>query len=298
MDPVTHGLTGALLSNLFPRKRAVLTVLLVASLAPDLDYITRLWGADVFMRYHRGITHGVAALLLFTLLMGLSIDRGKGFLFYASLSFLGYGTHLVMDLVNQYPVRILSPLDWSRYSLDLVFIIDPYISGAVLLGVVLAVRKGTRRFTVTAAVLLFLIGYLGCRSYLKGLAEDFLRGRLDEYHYRLSPLPNDFLRWWFITRSGAEYKVGFVDLFTRRVYIQERFVYSEEAPEVKESKQLKTVRSFLYFARFPLPEVERKDGETIVTWRELSYAFLPGEHFTARIRFDRMGRAVEEAIRF
>ncbi len=300
MDPVTHGLTGALISNLFPRKKATLAMAVLASLAPDLDYISRLWGLDIFLRYHRGITHGIVALAVVPFLLGLMgrWSARKNLLFYSFLAYVCYGVHIAMDLTTQYPTRVLSPLDWTAYSLDLAFIIDPYVTGAILLALILTFRKENGKRLITLFCILFLVSYMAGRFYLKGLVENYLRSQLDEYHYRLCPLPNDFFRWWFVTRSDNVYKVGFVDLFTRTVCVKRVFKYSEDAPEIKESKQLRTVKNFLYFAKAPYPELKTEKGETIVTWYELSYYFLPGEHFIARVKYDRLGRATEEYFKF
>jgi|Deesub1362B_J571_1020462.scaffolds.fasta_scaffold00082_81 inner membrane protein len=301
MDPITHGFTGALLSRAFsPRHKNILLILIIASLLPDIDYITRFLGADIFLRYHRGITHGIGAMVLTPLVIG-TVARsltGEGFLYYTGAGFLGYSLHLLMDLTTQYPIRILSPLDWYGYSLDLAFIVDPYVSGAVLLGLLLSMRKKAKRRLIVAVVLLFLIVYMGVRFYLKNQAEAYLRTQLDEYHYRLCPLPNDFLRWWFVVKSGNTYKVGFVDLFTRSVCIKKEFTYSEARPEIKETKTLRTVRNFLYFAKAPYAEFVKKGGGALVKWYELSYYFLPGEHFVAIIEFDRLGRVTREEFRF
>ncbi len=64
MDPITHSLAGLTISHLGFRRKAAIWVLLLSSIAPDFDYITRLWGVDVFLRYHRGITHGILALVV------------------------------------------------------------------------------------------------------------------------------------------------------------------------------------------------------------------------------------------
>ncbi len=300
MDPATHILTGTLLSKCFPKRKASLATLVFAANAPDLDYITYLWGADVFLRYHRGFTHGIFSLVLFSLLTGLLMHMvfKRGFAYFALISSAGYASHICLDLMNRYPVRLFSPLDWSKYYLDVLVVIDPYVTGALLIGVILAVRRENLKRLVVAVTVLFVSLYICGRFYLKGLAEDFLRTRLDEYSYHLFPLPNDFLRWWFVTDSAGTYKVGTVDLFTQRVSVDERFVYSEDEPEIAESKQLRTVRNFLYFARLPLPEIERNGEETVVTWHDLTYSSLPGEHFIARVRFDRLGRAVKEYIKF
>ena len=127
MDPVTHGLFGATIYHIGFKRKAALWVLLVASVAPDIDFISRFWGADVLLRYHRGITHGILALFIVPIIIGVIFGYRKGFLYYTVLAFLAYAAHLVMDLMNQYGTRILSPLDWNQYSLDLMFIFDPYI---------------------------------------------------------------------------------------------------------------------------------------------------------------------------
>jgi len=37
---------------------------------------------------------------------------------------------------------------------------------------------------------------------------------------------------------------------------------------------------------------------TIVVWRELAYSFLPGEHFVAKVMFDREGKISESYFKF
>src|SRR4030065_1427485 len=107
MDPVTHSLAGATIANLGFKRKAAMWVLLLSSIAPDFDYITRLWGADVFLRYHRGITHGILALFIVPIIIGLIFGREKNFLYSSFLAFLAYTVHLLMDLTTQYGTRIL-----------------------------------------------------------------------------------------------------------------------------------------------------------------------------------------------
>ncbi len=301
MDPVTHALTGAMLSCLPPKRQKTMLVLVSASLLPDIDYITRAFGADVFLRYHRGITHGILAAFIVPLIIG-AVCRGifkKGFIYYTLIGFLGYSVHLLMDLTNQYPTRILSPLDWSNYSMNLSFIIDPYTIGAVLIGILWGIKKSpARKRLIASGMLLLIILIMGLRYELKARAEAFLRNKVDEYQYILCPLPNDFLRWWFVTRSGVKYKTGFVDLFSKTVSVVNVIIYNEDEPEIKESKQLRTVKNFLFFATAAVPDIKRKNNRTIVHWRELTYSYIPGNRFVATVEFDRFGRVVKQGVRF
>jgi inner membrane protein len=298
MDPVTHSLAGVAISRLGFTRKAALWILLLSSIAPDLDYITRFWGADVFLRYHRGITHGILALFVVPVLIGLIFGLKKGFFYYSFIAFLGYAAHLFIDLTNQYGMRILSPLDWQQYSLDLTFIIDPYITIAFLLCAILGSINKKRASAIVTITIVLLFAYMGGRYYLKNKTMDFLRANLEAHSYRMCPLPNDFLRWWFIAKSGNEVKVGFADLFTGRVSVQEIYRISYNDPLIEMSKKERVVKNFLYFSRYPYVEVRRNDGIATVIWRELSFAIRRGDHFVAKVIFDREGKVLNSYFKF
>lgn len=298
MDPITHGLAGATIYNLGFKRKAAFWVLLLSSVAPDIDYITRFWGADVFLRYHRGISHGILALFILPIIIGVLFGYRKGFFYYTFLAFIGFAAHLFMDLVNQYGTRILSPLDWYQYSLDLIFIFDPYITFGLLLSLIICKFNKKRSVTIALTTILLLVAYTGGRYYLHNETKEFLRERMDANTYTLCPLPNDFLRWWFIAKSGNEIKVGFADLFTQRICEQETYVISEQDPFIEMSKETRVVKNFLYFSRYPYAEVKRDSGRITVLWRELAYSFLPGEHFVAVVIFGSDGKVVNSYFRY
>lgn len=298
MDPITHGLAGATIANLGFKQKAVIWVLLLSSIAPDFDYITRFWGADIFLRYHRGITHGILALLIVPIVIGLIFGYRKGFLYYFFIAFLGYAAHLFMDLTNQYGTRILSPIDWQQYSLDLMFIIDPYITIGLLLSAILCRFNPKRAITIALIAIFLFIAYTGGRYYLHGKTRDFLKEKVDANSYKICPLPNDFLRWWFIARSGDEIKVGFADLFTQRICFQEEYKVTNRDPYIERSAETRVVKNFLYFAKYPYAEVKRDTGKTTVVWRDLAYSFMAGEHFVAKVVFDREGKVLDASFKF
>ncbi|MEW6741068.1 MAG: metal-dependent hydrolase [Nitrospirota bacterium] len=298
MDPLTHALSGAVIHQLGFKRKAALFVLIFSAIAPDLDYITRFWGTDIFLRYHRGITHGILALALFPAIMAFVFRKKGGFFYYYSISFLAYGTHLLMDLTNQYGTRILSPLDWNQYSLDLTFIIDPYITIGLLLSFILGKLNKHRSAVIALCAVLLFAGYIGGRAYLQKETKQFLKKKVDANIYKVYPLPNDFLRWWFITRSGNEIDTGFVDLFTKRVYIQDKYRMDNNDHAILESRKNRVVQNFLYFARYPYAEVKRENSKTIVIWKELAYSFMAGESFFARVVMDKNGTVIESYFKF
>jgi len=298
MDPITHSLAGATIYNLGFKRKLALWVLLLSSVAPDFDYVTRFWGSDIFLRYHRGITHGILALFLVPIIIGLIFGHRKGFFYYSFIAFLAYAAHLLMDLTNQYGTRILSPFDWQQYSLDLTFIIDPYITMGFLLSVILCKVNKKRALAISLITIFLFPIYIGGRYYLQGKTKDFLKKQIEAHMYKMYPLPNDFLRWWFIVRSGDQVKVGFADLFTRRVCIQETYIMSNKDQLIEQSKKTRVVKNFLYFAKYPYADVNNETDKSTVVWRELSYSFIAGDHFVAKVVFDNDGRILNSFFQF
>ena len=297
MDPITHGLMGAALSHLTVKRKASFWVLVIASFAPDIDYISRLWGVDVFIEYHRGITHGILALFLVPLIIGTIFGFKKGFFYFSFLAFIAYALHIFMDLLTQYGTSILAPLDWERYALDTLFILDPYITIGLILIFILGIGFKKKKRIIALTLGFVLIAYTGGRYHLRNVTEDFVRDTIDAHIFRICPLPNDFLRWWFVTQSGNELQVGFADLFTHRVYVQDTYTINRDDPYVAASEKNEIVKKFLNFAQFPYAEVQRNSDNVTVIWRELSYAFLRGDHFVAKTVFSPDGKIVKAFIK-
>jgi inner membrane protein len=76
MDPVTHGIAGALLGKGFFSKRHERVAIFAATLgavAPDVDVVREVFSNDPLsiIKYHRAITHSFVALPFFALLLAL-----------------------------------------------------------------------------------------------------------------------------------------------------------------------------------------------------------------------------------
>ena len=58
------------------------------------------------------------------------------------------------------------------------------------------------------------------------------------------------------------------------------------------------MKNFLYFAKYPYPEIRKEGSRTIVMWRELAYSFMSGEHFTAKVTFDENNKLIKSEFKF
>ncbi|MDX1588280.1 MAG: metal-dependent hydrolase [Oleiphilaceae bacterium] len=160
MDPFAHTLFGAALAETGLKRttRYATVTLLAGANLPDVDVIAHMAGTDASLYFRRGWSHGILALILLPLLLtGLvwlwhrwrshpvgqaSLSGGQAPPFNTgvilALSYLGVLSHLFLDWLNTYGVRLLMPFDGRWFYGDTLFIIDPWVWLLTGVGVVLA----------------------------------------------------------------------------------------------------------------------------------------------------------------
>ena len=160
MDPLTHALAGAAAARVVaarPLAGAALLPGALAALLPDLDALIRS-SADplLYAEFHRHFTHALAfvpiggAVAAAPWLMARRYHARRGA--YLAAATAGYATHGVLDASTTYGTLLLWPFSTTRISWDIVPIVDPLLTLALLLMVGLAWRR--RRAWPAAAALL------------------------------------------------------------------------------------------------------------------------------------------------
>jgi membrane-bound metal-dependent hydrolase YbcI (DUF457 family) len=141
VDNITHSLFGVTLGRtpLGRAGRGTTAALLLASNAPDVDFVATAGGAAKYLEWHRGITHGPLGLVGLALASAGMVVLGRRlnpawrheddapFPMLVAVSAIGVLFHLVMDLPTSYGVRLLSPFSWRWFSLDWMPIVDIYL---------------------------------------------------------------------------------------------------------------------------------------------------------------------------
>jgi inner membrane protein len=150
LEPLTHFLTGACLGRAgLNRKTALATLTLtLATESPDIDMLAYFGGSVTGFAHHRGFTHSllgapVLALLILAIVRGIyALMKARGHetktpinwkLLYLYAVF-GCLIHLLQDFTNNYGIRPFAPFNFKWYSWDIVFILDPIMMVALLLG--------------------------------------------------------------------------------------------------------------------------------------------------------------------
>jgi len=200
MDNLTHSLTGLLLARaglnrLAPRATALAVI---AANLPDLDIVTGVNGSLCYLAHHRGFTHALfwaplvalAALPIWWLLARKQALTSRHWIGAYLVALTAIFSHLGLDFLNVYGIRLHLPFsaDWPR--LDLVNIVDIWIWAILLvcaLGPLLArlvyseigARGGAGRGMAITGLILIAI-YIGGRAELHARAIGTLQARLYE----------------------------------------------------------------------------------------------------------------------
>lgn len=166
MDPLTQGLLGAAAAQAICGRRLRYAWLpgAVGGLIPDLDVLISSASDPLLaIEYHRHFTHSLAFIpaggaIAATpwLLWRRHRPHWKPILAAATL---GYATHGLLDACTSYGTQLLWPFSSQRTAWDVVSIIDPIFTLALLIGVLWTALRGTRG--AAAVALLFCLAYLG-----------------------------------------------------------------------------------------------------------------------------------------
>lgn len=173
MEPVTHFLTGACLARAgFNRKAAYATLAMtLAAEMPDVDTLWGFRGPVAAFQHHRGITHtfiglpfeGLVVIVAVWLVHRRRLRRAEAASAVASATSLDptdqpmerpltaapvrwgllYGfvliallSHILLDWTNNYGVRPFFPFNPRWYAGSFVFIFEPVLFAALLIGLV------------------------------------------------------------------------------------------------------------------------------------------------------------------
>lgn len=144
MDNLTHSLVGALIGQAGLKRRTGLAMpaLIIGANLPDVDGVCMLLGTQG-LALRRGLTHGPIAWLLLPLALAAILwwyDRwqarrgtrppGRAPVRFGQLYLLGLVaclSHPVLDWLNSYGIRFLSPFSQRWFYGDALFIIDLWL---------------------------------------------------------------------------------------------------------------------------------------------------------------------------
>ena len=311
MDPITHGLAGAVIARAgFSKsleKWGPVTGVLVAIL-PDADFVLRLFGEEIFLRYHRGITHSLILLPLYSLILALLFQRLYGlkrFFYFYLLCFFSLLSHILLDLITSFGTMALVPLTNQRLAWDIVFIIDPYFTAILLIPLLLTYLFKQYKKELGVLSLSLLVPYIGLcissHNHAISMAyKEVEEKRLSPRVVAALPQPLSPFRWLLLIDTGDTLYQRFVNIRAEGDNKDSaKSIIWKKWPDslwIEKAMRLPGVEFYMWFARFPVAVVKDiGSGHHLVEFIDLRFDILRDRiPFTYRVEFNREGVVVLE----
>ncbi len=306
MDNIAHALTGAALGEAGLKRLTGLAmpVLILSANVPDIDAIAFFTGGSLGFR--RGWSHGPIALVILPALVALvmlAFDRwqtrrgtrpAKRLPVYPKqlllLSYIGAISHILLDLLNSYGVRLLMPFSERWFYGDVLFIVDPWIWLGLGLGVWFSRRSAggrKRTISITAPAIGALLGatlYIGAMYTGGRVAESIAAREFQGSGYGTpervlaSPVFANPLRREIVVETADGYRFG--DLRwtpSPHLNFEDASVPTNiNDPAIdRAAAQDQQFADFLYWSRFPFAIIDETECGTRVTIGDGRYSRRP-----------------------
>ncbi len=270
MDTPTHGIIGRLaVRALWPgtEGRGLANVATVAGLVPDLDVFIP---GDPLARLetHRGLSHsllgavvGAAALAWVARKVGL---RGVTYPRVYSASMVGWLLHILFDVFTSYGTMVLKPFSNLRLTTDTLFIIDPYLTLMVIVGLLVGWWLRDRRSGTYRLAFAVMVSYVGFNALVTGVSAYRMNDWAEEKGIsvdRLAALPVPFspmYRRGVVVSQDRVFDAP-VSLFGRQDELLEEHLSAQGDSRLARLWETRAGRIYRWFARFPVVVSEGED---------------------------------------
>lgn len=276
-DPVTAG--------------AIMLATVLGSQAPDFDTVLRMRGNAAYIRNHRGLSHSLPFLAIWTFLITaliMLLFREAAIWHVALWTGIAVCLHVFTDLFNTYGTQALRPLSHKWISWDIIHIFDPFIFGSHVVAIALWALQLLPPAPLFTALYGLLIFYYMWRvwSHRQGRqrVQQLDPGYMEGDTYSLIPTMS-WSKWHVVkaARNGS-YELG---VYENGKLMWSRHAKSSTHAAVEASTLHNDIRSFLYFSSYAVADVEEFAWGYIVRWTDVRYRHRKQYPFVAVIAMDR-----------
>jgi len=291
VDNITHSLTGAVAAKVIetafpalaeepiaPRKKFWLLV--GSANIPDIDVVLGLFGDPIFsIHHHRGLTHSLLLAPIFALLPAmifLKLGKVKNFRTLWVYGLIGIWLHIFFDLITPFGTQLFAPFSTARFSLDLMFIIDPFFTG--ILGMTLLFGKLFKRRQrpwlfggiIFAGLYLLLEVFNHHRAYQR-IEAALQRDGIAATKISAFPQPLSIFRWMGLAQTEDGVAQTFLSLLNEESELQ--FIKYQNANDefVAQTLRAPETKWYLTFARHPWIISERRGAAQVVEMQDLQF---------------------------
>lgn len=289
MDNICHTLVGAAFGEAGLKRQTRLgsATLMIAANLPDVDVL--VFASDLpAVAFRRGWTHGILAQTLLPIALTAAMIgvarvfpsraddqpvRTRGLLL---LSYVGVLSHVALDLLNNYGVRLLMPFSNRWFYGDAVFIVDPWLWLILGVGIWLARGRGitiAAQHALTLAVVYIAAMCMNARIARNVVLDEWRATRGgDPVSLMAGPVPVTPFRRQVIVDGGLDYETGTLDMVSRRLTFDAVILKNDTDSRVSRAREAPHIRAFLVWSRFPVWTIEETSDGTRVSVTDLRFA--------------------------
>jgi inner membrane protein len=312
VDNLCHTLVGWTMgeAGLKQKTRYGNATLMIAANLPDIDVLVFFTNTPS-VEFRRGWTHGLLAQLVLPVALTAivaAVDHFRGrarpgsgegvdaapdqpplsIPWLLALSFAGVYSHVALDFLNNYGVRLLAPFDWRWFYGDALFIADPWLWLVLGAGVWLSRRRrsptparGALLFATAYALAMFASAHLARAVVREAWRE--ARGR-DPRALMAGPLPVTPLTRTVIVDAGDHYETGTLSWWPGRMTFDAQVVPKQDRnPAVAAARQTRLIAAYLVWSRFPYWTLMPTANGTVVGVRDMRFGGALGGRMGASV---------------
>ena len=248
----------------------------VMGVVPDLDVLVNPFVNEVqALSIHRGISHSILFCVVAAPLFGWLLDRwyknkSIGWQRWARMVFLVLTTHIGIDLCTSYGTQILQPFSDRLFSLNSIFIIDPFYTLPLMIGIITALFKpkanSGRRWANWLGISIssvYLMAGLGIKAHVNTVFEErFEANRIQPEQYMTTPAPLNIFLW---NGYAVEQDTLYAGLYS--IFDEDRQIEFHKVPRnsqlIVPYQKDEPVEKLLWFAQGYFA-AEKQQGELVV----------------------------------
>ncbi len=226
MDPLTHAIVGLSIAVLSGEPISLSNPAMLGCIAgaviPDIDIVMQIKGDYSYLKNHRGISHSIPMLAIFSALITGVLLFAYGTIPLYKVLLMAFGgclSHVLLDLTNSYGAQILWPFYKKKITFDLLLIYDP----ALLILSLLIIFPVFQKYIPPYIIVVVFVYYLGIRYHMRKSVKAAVSSSLGQVYnikfIRVLPSMIGLIKWHFIIFTEEEKIIGEFNIYPRKLRI-------------------------------------------------------------------------------
>lgn len=269
---------------------AVLIGTVVGQQAPDFDTIMRLKGSAAYIKNHRGISHSISAIAIWTVLITLALQ-----LLFSGLPMLHVGlwvlisvvVHVFSDMFNAYGTQALRPITKKWIAWNIIHIFDPVVFATHVIAILIWSTKLAEPAVIFPLLYSLIIIYYVIRTLQHSKWERRMpsidKTFVDGERYML--IPTIHYQKWNVVKQKLDNNYALGELRSGWLHWVDT-TRSDNHPAIEASRSHPDIQAFLSFTSTVCAEVRHHKWGNEVRFTDVRYRHRKNYPFVAVLLMD------------